>query len=162
MYFFDYTYQQQTQEVPKLTPQPLPKAGLIQIDSIAPIEIKRTQLNISDIDHSIPARFRQVKVKTIAPEVITGQDSLRFNLKGKTGVHINWNIKLQPNSNQFNETAFSHFNRELIIASRVKSENLALGLDSLAQTNFEIVDTIPAIKPELHTEKGEIITEQAV
>jgi hypothetical protein len=163
MYFFDNTYQQQTQEVPKLTTQPLPKVGLKPVDTAASLEIKRTQLNVIDIDHSIPVRFRQVKaINTITPEVITAQDSLRFNLKGKTGVHTNWDIKLQPNINQFNETAFSHFDSELIIASREKSEDLALGSDSLAQTSFEIVDTIPAIQPELYTEKGEVIPEPIV
>ena len=157
MYYLDETYQPQTPVSPQLRLQPLPTAGLIQTDTISSIKIKRNDLKILEIDHSIPARLRTPVYKGLAePMVLSEQDSLMLNLKGLSHTHTNLNLQLKPNTNEFSETAYTQFNSDFVTTTRQKREMLAQNSDSLTLFGSNENDSLKLIQPENYTEKGQV------
>lgn len=160
MYVFDPTYQTQTEEALQLKLQTPPHVGLIKKDTIHSVGITRTQFNILEIDHNLPERFKQlIPKKTESPPALSVQDSLKLNLKGNNQAFTNWHMSLMPGTQEFNDTAFSHFNPEILNAARLKKDNEFALTDSLSHLLVSESDSLRVSQHITHIEKGESVPE---
>jgi hypothetical protein len=143
----------------EITPQ-LPVAG-IRIDTLRQqIPTLRTEIQPEDTIipfRQIPERFRQQIYRPAPPPPqLTAQDSITLNLKGNSGVSLNWHLEF---NREFDSSAFSWIDDNLFETESEETEpfhsdSLILEAPIASQiTETPYFSEVPEIHKDVHLEK---------
>jgi len=122
-------------------------------DSALQINIPRTNFNIINIDSIEVKQIAPPKPVQIEKEVkpaISQKDSLKLNLIGKKTAFTNWDLSVEHDVNNFDETIFSQIDYRLLspteqtdlplIATDVPTIDFATDSAEIAKTYTELLD----------------------